>query len=95
MCTCAPSFGEMGWWPRFGLDLLHEPEAQSNCVTAGFPPETTLRGHHSSEWVPEVIQARCHGQALGEYLGSAQRLGPPGTQVTESRLLFKGSHEID
>ena len=31
-----------------GDDLFHEPEAQPNFVTAGIPPETTLRGHHSN-----------------------------------------------
>jgi len=30
-----------------GDDLFHEPEAQPDFVTAGTPPEATLRGHHS------------------------------------------------
>jgi hypothetical protein len=31
-----------------GDDLFHEPEAQTDIVTAVILPETTLRGRHSS-----------------------------------------------
>ncbi len=64
-----------------GDDLFHEPEAQPKCVTAGVPPEATLRSTTRGRWMPLLIQAGYRAvTAVVQIIPSPYR-DPGGTSV--------------
>ena len=64
-----------------GDDLFHEPEAQPESVTAGDPPEATLRGRRPFERLPKLIQAVKRRSRRHRVISSGTVCGVPGSMA--------------